>query len=121
MLWGGGIWNWLDPDTLVRAMVHVQVTRPEASLFFMGARHPKACLGARAIHLHGAGRRADAEVLDPAGRPARTVPESPETLLTVFSVEAESEVEMEERVRTTAPVAGFTSTRLTVPVPEARA
>ena len=28
-------------------------------------------LGARAIHLHGAGRRADAEVLDPAGRPAR--------------------------------------------------
>ncbi len=28
-------------------------------------------LGARAIHLHGSGRRAEAEVVDPAGRPAR--------------------------------------------------
>ncbi len=34
-------------------------------------------LGARAIHLHGSGRRAEAEVVDPAGRPAR------------FAVEAE--------------------------------
>jgi hypothetical protein len=38
-------------------------------------------LGARAIHLHGSGRRVDAEVVDPAGRPAR------------FSVEAEHAVD----------------------------
>jgi glycosyltransferase involved in cell wall biosynthesis len=40
ILWHGGIWNWLDPTTLVRAMVHVRARHPEARLFFMGARHP---------------------------------------------------------------------------------
>jgi hypothetical protein len=37
-------------------------------------------LGARAIHLHGAGRRAEADVLDPAGRPTRFLVEAEHTL-----------------------------------------
>lgn len=40
ILWHGGLWNWLDPATLVRAMAHVAARHPEARLFFMGTRHP---------------------------------------------------------------------------------
>ncbi len=40
VLWGGGIWNWLDPLTLVRAWPAVIARHPEARLVFLGTRHP---------------------------------------------------------------------------------
>lgn len=40
VLWGGGIWNWLDPLTLVRAWPAVLERHPEARLVFLGTRHP---------------------------------------------------------------------------------
>lgn len=40
VLWGGGIWDWLDPLTLVRAWPAVLVRHPEARLVFLGTRHP---------------------------------------------------------------------------------
>jgi GT2 family glycosyltransferase len=40
VLWGGGIWNWLDPLTLVRAWPAVLAQHPEARLVFLGTRHP---------------------------------------------------------------------------------
>jgi len=40
VLWGGGIWNWLDPLTLVRAWPQVIAQHPEARLIFLGTRHP---------------------------------------------------------------------------------
>lgn len=40
ILWGGGIWNWLDPLTPIRAMAEVIKTEPRARLYFMGGRHP---------------------------------------------------------------------------------
>ncbi len=40
VLWGGGIWNWLDPLTLVRAWPQVLARHPRARLVFMGTRHP---------------------------------------------------------------------------------
>jgi len=40
ILWGGGIWNWLDPITLIRAMPQVLERHPEAKLLFLGANHP---------------------------------------------------------------------------------
>jgi GT2 family glycosyltransferase len=40
ILWGGGIWNWLDPLTLVKAWPRVIVDHPEARLVFLGTRHP---------------------------------------------------------------------------------
>ncbi len=40
VLWGGGIWNWLDPLTLVRAWPQVIANHPEARLIFLGTRHP---------------------------------------------------------------------------------
>jgi glycosyltransferase involved in cell wall biosynthesis len=42
ILWGGGIWNWFDPLTLLRAMPAVLVRHPEARLAFLGASHPAA-------------------------------------------------------------------------------
>lgn len=40
VLWGGGIWNWLDPLTLVKAWPEVVAAYPEARLVFLGTRHP---------------------------------------------------------------------------------
>ena len=40
VLWGGGIWDWLDPLTLVRAWRQVIAAHPQARLVFLGTRHP---------------------------------------------------------------------------------
>jgi glycosyltransferase involved in cell wall biosynthesis len=40
LLWGGGIWNWLDPLTPIRAVAELVERRPDVRLFFLGVRHP---------------------------------------------------------------------------------
>lgn len=40
ILWGGGIWDWLDPLTAIRAMGWLRYRRDDVRLFFLGARHP---------------------------------------------------------------------------------
>ncbi|MCC2320205.1 glycosyltransferase [Cellulomonas xiejunii] len=40
ILWGGGIYNWFDPLTLVRAVGRLAERHPEVRLFFMGMSHP---------------------------------------------------------------------------------
>ncbi|GAB2685770.1 glycosyltransferase [Thalassiella azotivora] len=40
ILWGGGIYNWFDPLTLVQAVARLRERRPEVRLFFLGTRHP---------------------------------------------------------------------------------
>ncbi|MCL4534602.1 MAG: glycosyltransferase family 4 protein [Bacteroidetes bacterium] len=40
LIWGGGIWDWFDPVTLLRAMAELSTIRPEVKLFFMGSNHP---------------------------------------------------------------------------------
>lgn len=45
ILWSGGIWEWLDPLTPIRAMALLATRRPELKLFFMGARHPNPLVG----------------------------------------------------------------------------
>ena len=40
LLWGGGLWDWLDPLTAVRAAAWLQSRRGDIRLFFMGTRHP---------------------------------------------------------------------------------
>ena len=42
LLWGGGIWEWFDPPTLLHAMAQLRETRPEMKLFFLGKGHPNA-------------------------------------------------------------------------------
>jgi len=41
VIWGGGIYDWFDPSTLIRAIDKVRVTRPRVRLYFLGMRHPK--------------------------------------------------------------------------------
>ncbi|MGH2543045.1 MAG: glycosyltransferase, partial [Ardenticatenaceae bacterium] len=44
ILWGGGLWNWLDPVTLVQAMPALLAEEPRARLLFPGTRHPNAVI-----------------------------------------------------------------------------
>ncbi|BCG61262.1 glycosyltransferase [Paenibacillus sp. URB8-2] len=40
ILWGGGIWEWFDPITLIKAMKIVNQKQDNIKLFFMGINHP---------------------------------------------------------------------------------
>ena len=40
ILWGGGIYNWFDPLTLILAVESLARRRPEVKLFFLGVAHP---------------------------------------------------------------------------------
>lgn len=40
ILWGGGVYNWFDPLTLLRAVDRVRVERDDVRLFFLGLAHP---------------------------------------------------------------------------------
>jgi glycosyltransferase involved in cell wall biosynthesis len=40
VLWGGGIYNWFDPLTLIRAVDVLSRTRSDVRLFFLGMQHP---------------------------------------------------------------------------------
>ncbi len=42
LYWGGGIYNWFDPLTLIHAVAALVDTRPRLRLFFAGTRHPSA-------------------------------------------------------------------------------
>ncbi|HEY5024013.1 MAG TPA: glycosyltransferase [Acidimicrobiales bacterium] len=41
VIWGGGLYDWFDPATLIRAIDKLRVARPRIRLFFLGTRHPK--------------------------------------------------------------------------------
>lgn len=45
LLWNGGITEWNDVDTLMRAMHRLGRTRPEVKLVFMGVDHPDFAFG----------------------------------------------------------------------------
>jgi glycosyltransferase involved in cell wall biosynthesis len=40
LLWGGGIYNWFDPLTLLRAVDKLRARVPEVRLYFLGLKHP---------------------------------------------------------------------------------
>ncbi|HET91218.1 MAG TPA: glycosyltransferase [Chloroflexi bacterium] len=40
VVWGGGVYNWFDPLTLIRAMECVSKQRDDVKLFFLGIGHP---------------------------------------------------------------------------------
>ncbi len=43
--WGGGIYNWLDPHTLLEAVAQLVGAHPEVRLVFAGTRHPNPDVG----------------------------------------------------------------------------
>ena len=40
IIWAGGIYNWFDPLTLIRAVGSLAARRPDVRLYFMGLKHP---------------------------------------------------------------------------------
>ena len=48
LLWGGGLYNWFDPETLVRAVDVVRRTRDDVRLVFLGAGHPNPLMPTQA-------------------------------------------------------------------------
>jgi glycosyltransferase involved in cell wall biosynthesis len=40
LLWGGGIYNWFDPLTLLHAVDRLRMQRPRVRLYFLGLKHP---------------------------------------------------------------------------------
>jgi len=45
VLWGGGIYNWFDPLTLLRAVDKLRRRLPEVRLYFLGLAHPNPEVG----------------------------------------------------------------------------
>lgn len=44
ILWGGGVYDWFDPLTAIRAVDRVRSKRPRVRLFFLGVRHPNPAI-----------------------------------------------------------------------------
>lgn len=40
IIWGGGIYNWFDPLTLIKAMAKIKGVRKDIKLYFLGVKHP---------------------------------------------------------------------------------
>lgn len=45
ILWSGGLYDWFDPQTLVRAVAELSLRRPEVRLLFLGAKSPNPSVG----------------------------------------------------------------------------
>jgi glycosyltransferase involved in cell wall biosynthesis len=46
LLWGGGLWPWLDPVTAIRAVGRIWTERQDVKLIFPGTRHPNPIMQA---------------------------------------------------------------------------
>lgn len=40
LIWSGGLYNWFDPFTLIRAVAELAKRHPNIKLFFLGTKHP---------------------------------------------------------------------------------
>jgi hypothetical protein len=50
ILWGGGLWAWLDPLTAIRAVEEVWQQRQDIRLIFPGTKHPNSRMAG--VHTH---------------------------------------------------------------------
>jgi glycosyltransferase involved in cell wall biosynthesis len=50
VLWGGGLWPWLDPLTAVRAMGQIARLRSDVRLIFPGTQHPNPAVAQGPTH-----------------------------------------------------------------------
>ncbi len=64
ILWGGGVYNWFDPLTLLRAVDKLRRRLPDVRLFFMGMDHPNPLVPAMQMTTRA---RALADELDLVG------------------------------------------------------
>ena len=40
LYWGGGVWNWFDPLSVIKSVEKIAKRRNDIKLFFLGMRHP---------------------------------------------------------------------------------
>ena len=60
VIWGGGVYDWLDPLTVIRAAHRLRDEIPDVRVLFMGVRHPNTKVEeARILHM---ARRLSAEL-----------------------------------------------------------
>jgi glycosyltransferase involved in cell wall biosynthesis len=59
VLWGGGLWPWLDPITAIHAIYKLAAQRPEIKLIFPGTRHPNKDVAGMPTRLQEAQALAD--------------------------------------------------------------
>jgi glycosyltransferase involved in cell wall biosynthesis len=64
ILWGGGLWQWLDPLTAIRAMARLRDQRADVKLVFPGTRHPNAAVPAMPMYEAAVGLAERLELLD---------------------------------------------------------
>ena len=50
LIWNGGLWSWLDPLTLIKAMSEIAKMRDDVKLFFMGGKNPNPNLFAMTMY-----------------------------------------------------------------------
>lgn len=50
LLWGGGLWPWLDPLTAIRAVARLWAQRQDLRLIFPGTRHPNPVVETMPTH-----------------------------------------------------------------------
>jgi glycosyltransferase involved in cell wall biosynthesis len=67
IIWGGGLWPWLDPLTAIHAVAEIIRCRQDVKLVFPGTRHPNPILQEMPSHYQAAKRLAtDLGLIDKA-------------------------------------------------------
>jgi glycosyltransferase involved in cell wall biosynthesis len=64
LLWGGGIWNWFDPLTVIRAVAEISRRRDDVKLYFLGVKHPNPALEEMAMARAAIDSARELDVLD---------------------------------------------------------
>jgi len=64
LLWGGGIWNWFDPLTVIRAVKLLRERRDDVKLVFMGLKHPNALVPEMEMMRKAVALASELELLD---------------------------------------------------------
>lgn len=64
VLWSGGLYNWFDPTTLIRAIAELTDRRDNVRLFFQGTKHPHPGVPEMAIVAESRALAAELGVLD---------------------------------------------------------
>ncbi len=66
LIWGGGIWNWFDPLTVIKAAARVLARRGDVRLFFLGVKHPNPAIAGMAMVQRAIDLSRDLGLLDKA-------------------------------------------------------
>jgi GT2 family glycosyltransferase/glycosyltransferase involved in cell wall biosynthesis len=66
LLWSGGLYNWFDPKTLIRAVAQLSQTHDNVRLFFQGTKHPHPGVPEMEIVAESRALAAELGVLDTA-------------------------------------------------------